>query len=258
MGAFGTAREGKQSSSFNYAGGDGDDLAGAPAAAQFGIGEMLRDTERQIHTQPLGGKFVGDVVFTPEAVSSLLAWLLGQVGDAQLIAGSSLYRQSAGQPIASPLLNLSSRFDAPGIAAMSADAFVTPPLDVVREGVLLTLAPSLYGSRKTGLPHVPTAAAGWEIAPGRTAKAQLVAGVTRGALVGRLSMGMPAANGDFSAVIKNSFSIESGTVGPALAETMITGNMARMLRDIAAVSQECIDTGALRLPWIRISNLHFS
>jgi hypothetical protein len=31
-----------------------------------------------------------------------------------------------------------------------------------------------------------------------------------------------------------------------------------MLRDIVAVSSEVIDSGGTRLPWIRISNLHFS
>jgi PmbA protein len=69
---------------------------------------------------------------------------------------------------------------------------------------------------------------------------------------------MPAANGDFSGVIKNSFLIEGGQVGPALSEVMIAGNIARMLRDVAAVSRERIDTGDLCLPWLRIGGLHFS
>ena len=258
MSAFGTAREGQRSSSFNYTGGSTDDLARGHAADLFGLGDMLRDTEQQIHTQPLPGKFIGEVVLTPNAVSSLLDWLHGQLGDTQLIAGSSRYRDSVGQPVASALLNLRSRFDAPGVAAVSSDGFVTPPVEIVRDGRLLTLLPSLYGSRKTGLPHVPVAKAGWEIAPGETARAELLAGVARGAVVGRLSMGNPAANGDFSGVIKNSFAIVDGVVGTALSEVMITGNMARMLKDIIAISRERIDTGALRLPWIRIANLHFS
>lgn len=258
MGVFGTAREGHQSSSFNYTGGDTDDLDTLPAFAHFGIGEMMRETERQIRTEPVGGKFVGDVVLTPNAVASLLAWILGQLGDTQLIAGSSLYRNSVGQSIASPLLSLRSRFDAPGVAPISADGFVAPAVDVVRAGELRTLTPSLYGSRKTGLAHVPVAASGWEIAPGDTTREALFAGVARGAVVGRFSMGNPAANGDFSGVIKNSFRITDGVVGPALAETMVSGNMARMLHDIVGVSRERIDSGGLALPWIRIANLHFS
>ena len=258
VGVFGTAREGKQSSSFNYTGGTTDDLGGAAAPALFGIAEMMRDTVLQIHTQPLGDKFVGDVVLAPNAVESLLGWLLGQLGDTQLIAGSSLFRHSVGEVIASPLLAVRSRFDGPGVVPVSGDGFVAAPVEVLSEGRLLTLTPTLYGSRKTGLPHVPAAASGWEIGAGETTRAELLAGVARGALVGRLSMGNPAANGDFSGVIKNSFVIRDGQLGPALAETMISGNMARMLRDIVAVSRERLDTGSLVLPWLRIANLHFS
>jgi PmbA protein len=191
-------------------------------------------------------------------VGDLLAWLHGQIGDVQLIAGTSLYRDRVGEAIASPLITLGSRFDAPGVAAVSADAFLTPPVEVLRDGVLKTLTPTLYGSRKTGLPHVPTAPAGWSLAPGATPLADLAKPIARGAIVGRLAMGAPAPNGDFSSVIKNSFSITDGVIGPALSETMINGNMARMLHDVVAVSCERLDTGALVLPWVRIAGLHFS
>ncbi|WP_048438921.1 metallopeptidase TldD-related protein [Caenimonas sp. SL110] len=258
LGAFGTARDGNQSSSFNYTGGDTNDLGSAPAQDQFGMGQMLRDTERQIHTQPAGGKFVGDVVLTPNAVASLLSWLQGQLSDTQLISGSSLYRDSVGQIIASPLLTVRSRFDSPGVAAMSGDGFVTPAVTLVDKGRLLALTPTLYGSRKTGLKHVPVAGGGWVVESGATPLAEMVGGVKRGALVGRLSMGSPAANGNFSGVIKNSFLIEGGELGTALSEVMIAGNMAQMLKDIVAVSQEVIDSGSLSLPWLRINNLHFS
>jgi PmbA protein len=86
----------------------------------------------------------------------------------------------------------------------------------------------------------------------------MLGAVDRGALVGRLSMGNPAPNGDFSGVIKNSFLIQGGTLGPALSEVMISGNIAQMLRDVLAVSRERIDTGSLLLPWLRIGQLNFS
>lgn len=257
MSVFGTAREGGKSSSFNYTGGSADELASRAAPEYFGIARMLRDTQRQIETRPFGAKFVGEVVLTPNAVADLLGWLLGQLSDTQLIAGSSLYRESVGQAIASPLLTVKSRFDAPGVVAVSADAFAAPAVTLVDGGRLLALTPTLYGSRKTGIRHVPTAG-GWDVAAGSTPLPELVGAMKRGAIVGRLSMGMPAANGDFSGVIKNSFAIEGGEVGHALSETMIAGNMAQMLKDIAGVSRERIDGGALRLPWIRIANLHFS
>jgi PmbA protein len=256
--AMATAREDDQSSSFNYAGGSCHALGGQPTAQCFGIGSMLGDLSRQVHTRALTERFTGDVVLMPQAVDSLLGWLRGQLADLALISGTSLYRDQVGTAIASPLLGLKSRFDAPGVAALSVDGFVAPPVELLREGRLLTLTPSLYGSRKTGLPHVPLAAAGWELAAGTTPLAEVVAGVPRGAVVGRLSMGMPAANGNFSGVIKNSFLIEGGRVGTALSEVMVSGNMAQMLRDVVAVSAERLDTGDTLLPWVRIAGLHFS
>jgi len=256
--AMGTAREGDRSSSFNGAGGNCHALAGPAVAHGLGITGMFSELARQVHTQALSEGFVGDVVLTPAALESLLGWLLGQLGDMALISGTSLYRTQVGQGIASPLLGLKSRFDAPGKAALSADGFVAPPVELLREGRLLALTPSLYGSRKTGLAHVPLASGGWEVAAGTTPRAAMIASVARGAVVGRLSMGNPASNGDFSGVIKNSFLVEDGVAGAALSEVMVSGNMAQMLRDVVAVSTERLDAGGTLLPWVRVSGLHFS
>lgn len=259
LSVMGSAREGRRTSSFNHADGQAHDLRERPAAAWFGIDRMMLETCRQLDAQPVAEKFVGEVVLSPMAVGSLIGWLLGQIGDLPLIAGTSLYRDRVGQAIASPLLSLASRFDAPGVAALSADGFAAPPLQLLRDGRLQHLTPGLYASRKTGLAQVPVAAAGgWALAAGETPLAALLAGVPRGALVGRLSMGSPASNGDFSGVIKNSFLIEGGQVGGALREVMISGNVARMLQDVLAVSSECIDTGTHAFPWLRIGGLHFS
>jgi PmbA protein len=256
LSVFGLAREGGQTSSFNYAGGSADELDGVPL--RFGVDLMMRALTRQVQTQPLGERFVGDVVLAPGAVTDLLDWLMGQLRDGPLIDGSSLFRDRVGQLVASPMLTLRSRYDAPGCLPLSADAFVTPATTLLDAGRLTQLTPSLYGSRKTGLPHRPVAGEGWELLAGDTALADLIAAVPRGALVDRLSMGNPAPNGDFSGVIKNSFLIEDGRVGAALAETMITGNVGQMLRDVIAVSRERIDTGSEALPWLRIGGLHFS
>jgi PmbA protein len=256
LSAFGTAHEGQLTSSFNAAGGTADTLD-APAPSLFGMGDMILELPRQVHTRALGERFAGEVVLTPQAVGDLLTWLLGQLGDTQLIAGSSLYRQQVGQAIASPRLGLRSRPDGPGTSPVSADAHVAAAVTVIDGGRLCTLLPSLYGARKTGLPHVPVAD-GWAMDAGDTPRDRLADGLSRGAWVGRLSMGMPASNGDFSGVIKNSFLVQDGRIGDALTETMITGNVAQMLRDIVAVSAERLDTGETCLPWLRIGGLHFS
>jgi PmbA protein len=219
---------------------------------------MLRDTERQITSLPLGDAFVGQVVLSPQASGDLLAWLIREISDARLVGGSSLYEKSVGAVVASPLLSVRSRFDAPGFAPVSSDGFVAPPVDVLCRGILMTLLPSQYGSRKTGLPHVPTGVGGWEMAAGDTPRGDVLSGVRRGALVSRLSMGRPAPSGDFAGVIKNGFAVLEGEVGAAVSGTMIVGNMGRMLRDVESVSEERIDTGSTLLPWLRIADVHFS
>src|SRR4029453_14895397 len=123
--AFGTAREGKRASSFNHAGGTTHDLRARPVVECFGLGDMLRETEHQIDARPIGAKFTGDVVLTPNVAAALGFSLLGQLADVQLIAGTSLYRTRVGQAIAAPSLGLKSRFDAPSIAAISAEALAT-------------------------------------------------------------------------------------------------------------------------------------
>lgn len=253
-----TAHERGRTSSFNYTGGSCDGLAGRPLVEHCGIAGMLGELTRQVNTEPLAEKFVGELVLGPPAVAALVEWLLVQLADQALIGDSSLYRQRVGEQVASPLLSLASRFNAPGVAALSADAFAAPPVMLLQAGRLRTLTPSLYGSRKTGLPHVPLAASGWAIEAGATPLEDLVAAVPRGALVGRLSMGRPAANGDFSGVIKNSFLIDQGCRGPALREVMVSGNVAEMLQSVRGVSAERIDTGHWLLPWLHIDGLHFS
>lgn len=256
LSVFGLAREGDATSSFNFAGGTADALH--PAPQLFGVDRMMRELAQQVHTQPLGERFTGDVLLAPGAVDDLLSWLMGQLGDGPLIDGSSLYKGSVGLQVTSPLLTLRSRYDGPGCVPMTGDGFVAPPVTLVDAGRLTQLTPSLYGSRKTGLPHHPVAGSGWELLAGDTPLADMIASVPRGALVDRLSMGSPAPNGDFSGVIKNSFAVTNGQVGGALAETMISGNVAQMLKDVLAVSRERIDSGSDALPWLRIGGLHFS
>jgi PmbA protein len=260
LSAFGAAHDGQRSSSFAFAGGHTHSLAAAPAHELFGIGRMMQEAVASTQPQRIAAPFDGEVVLAPEAVTALLAWLLSQLGsgnDAPLVAGSSMFLKRVGEPVAVPGLALHSRFDAPGVCALSAEGDLCGPVAVVEGGVLRTLLASRYASAKTGLPRVPNVG-GWQVSPGSDSEAALVAGVVRGALVGRLSMGMPASNGNFSGVIKNSFLLEDGRLGAALSETMVSGNVAQMLQDISGIGSTLHDSGAWAVPWIRVRGMHFS
>jgi PmbA protein len=260
LSAIGAAHDGQRSSSFAYTGGHTHALASAPAHEHFGIGRMMLDAVASTQPTRIAAPFDGEVVLAPEAVTALLGWLLSQLGhgnDAPLVGGSSIFLGRVGERIAMPALALHSRFDAPGVCALSTEGDVCAPVSVLAGGMLQTLLAGRYASAKTGLPRVPSVG-GWRVPPGPDSEGALVAGVAHGAWVGRLSMGNPASNGDFSGVVKNSFLIENGRLGPALSETMVSGNVAQMLQDISGVGSTLHDFGAWAVPWLRVRGLHFS
>ena len=74
----------------------------------------------------------------------------------------------------------------------------------------------------------------------------------------RISGGHPASCGDFSAVAKNSFLIENGKLGPAVSETMISGNLAEMLLHPVGASAERIADGSTLLPYLSFSGITVS
>ena len=256
--AYAVAREGVHVSSANGASGNCEDIAAQHAADWFGIGLMLRETEAQLYPQGINEGFIGDVILTPAAADAVLDWLLAHLKDVHLIGKTSVYRNRVGEQIASPLFSVRSHFDGTGSCPVTADAFNALPITVVENGKLNTLLPSLYASRKTGVKHVPALAMGWSVDSGNTPLDDMVSGVRRGALVNYLSMGIPASNGDFSAVIKCSSLIDNGAIGPALTGVMMTGNIGKLLQDIMAISVERIDYGFAALPWIKAANMRFS
>jgi PmbA protein len=77
-------------------------------------------------------------------------------------------------------------------------------------------------------------------------------------LLNRFSGGRPNDKGDFSGVAKNSYYIENGAVAYPISETMVSGNMARLLHDILAISRERADFGYAIYPWIRIGGIGIS
>ncbi|WP_339897922.1 metallopeptidase TldD-related protein [uncultured Gilvimarinus sp.] len=253
---MGASKDEQGSSSFNYTGGELDTLP-LELTEAFDMSQMMANSVQETRTQMVGEKFTGEVVLMPMAVMDLLGWLTQQLGDGALISKTSVYQNAVGRAIASPSLTVYNNPQGPGQAPYNFDGFKVESVTLIDKGKLTCQLPTYIGSRKMGIDYTP-AGNSWCIAPGTTSRADMQAGVKRGALVGRLSMGNPAPNGDFSGVIKNSFLLESGKRTTALTETMITGNVAQMLLDIEAISAEVSDFGGSQLPWLKISGLRFS
>ena len=87
------------------------------------------------------------------------------------------------------------------------------------------------------------------VCPGEQSVEDIIASIDKGILVGRFSGGQPSTNGDFSGVAKNSFLIENGKITDAVSETMISGNLADMLKNVVAISRETVADGYSVLPY---------
>ena len=138
------------------------------------------------------------------------------------------------------------------------EGFRAENFDIIKDGKLNAFFLGLYASNKLKLPRGGNDSFNVIVAPGDTSIDQIIASIDRGILVGRFSGGAPSSNGDFSGVAKNSFLIENGKIGPALSETMISGNMADMLNRLRAISSEQVVDGMSVLPYMAFDGITIS
>ena len=87
---------------------------------------------------------------------------------------------------------------------------------------------------------------------------EIIQGIDRGVYVMRFSGGSPAPSGEFSGVAKNSFLIENGKITCALAETMISGCVPDMLKNIRDISSDQLKDGSDTLPYIAFNGVTIS
>jgi PmbA protein len=195
-----SSRDGDRVSSFNYTGFSMADLE--KRLLECGsLDTLLKQSAEQIVTSPLQGKFVGDVIVTPDCIETILGFLTDSITDRPIISGTSIYKDSVGQIVTTPLLTLHSK---PVSDEIREGYFVTPDgyaaknSTLVEKGVLKGLLLSLYGSKKTGKPRAVNAGGAFVVDPGTTRYEEMVRSVKMGLLMTRFSGGQPSENGDFS------------------------------------------------------------
>jgi PmbA protein len=182
------------------------------------------------------------------------------LGGYELLAGTSPYRDKAGEPIASPLFSLLNRplaADFPEGSDFDGFGIPTADIDIVKNGRLENFLVDFYIARKLGLPQT---AGVWNlfVPPGDRSLDDIVAGTERGIILSRFSGGNPNSNLEFSGVAKNSFYIEGGEIRHALSETMVTGNLQDFVRNIRAVSREQVNFGDHAYPYLAASGVTIS
>ncbi|MCA9001200.1 MAG: TldD/PmbA family protein [Planctomycetes bacterium] len=255
-----SSREGQKSASFNYTGLYSHD-ANRELWQCGSLDRLLRENGEQVNTEGLKGKFIGDVIFTPDCLEEFLGTVTGFLGDGPMISGNSIYKDSIGQSIAAPSLTLHSRPISSELASgyhVTGDGTLAQDSTIIDKGVLTTHLLGLYGARKTGGRRAANDGGCFVVEPGDTPLDEMIAGVERGIWLGRFSGGHPTDSGDFSGVAKNSFLIENGRITKPLAETMLSGNIAKMLHTVRGFSRERTDFGNSIIPWMHAQGLTIS
>ena len=260
--SFGTmfaAKRGDHSTSFNY--------TGAASYTPFGeliqvgtVRRLMEETLQSFNPRPVPEKFIGDVIVTPECLSSLMGSIASAVGGYALMAETTPFKNSRGERIASDCFNL---FNQPRFEEFphgaDFDAFGVPTVDtrVIENGVLQDFLVDFYISKKLGLPQTG-GRNNFVVPAGDTSFEALVGETQRGIILSRFSGGQPNNNLDFSGVAKNSFYVEDGEVRFPLIETMIAGNFQELLKNIRAVSRESVNFGGSRYPYLVASGVTIS
>lgn len=256
-----SAHEGNLSSSF-YGSGVATDNLDKPFIELGSIEEDLSNVEKQVITTPVEGKFTGTVVFPPQSLYSLLySTLFNFCGNTTILDGTSIWKDKLGKQVADCRITVSSSpLDERIICGerFTGEGFKSENYYIIKDGILNSFMLSHYVANKTGRERAKNSSTAFVMANGETPVDEIIKGIDRGIIVGRLSGGEPATNGDFSAVAKNSFYIENGKITNAVSETMISANLADLLNNVRDISKEVICDGGTVLPYVAFDNITIS
>ncbi|MCU0611112.1 MAG: metallopeptidase TldD-related protein, partial [Candidatus Eisenbacteria bacterium] len=226
------------------------------------VDRLLRESVEQTDPQGLSGRFVGDLILTPDVFADFLGLYLDTfLRDSALIAGTSRLKDKLDQQVSAPCITV---HDLPRSAELASNHFLTPDgflaqdHTIIDRGTLKTYLLSLYGARKTGLARALNVGTSCIVEAGDRGIDDIVDGVERGIILGRFSGGNPGESGDVSGVAKNSYYVEDGQVRYPVTETMISSNLLDLFANAGAVSSERVDFGSTILPWVRCTGVTIS
>lgn len=253
---FLSKRNGK-TSSINYSGAYAADLE-VELLDWGGLRRAIESSSREIAVTPFTGRLEGPIVIAPEAFAVLLNFWIAHLKDDRMISGTSKFRNSLDKPVASPLLTLGIEPRNPSFARqefMTEDGYGSEPSVVLQNGILKSFLLSDYGAKKTNLARSVNSGQNWVVDGGTKSIVDLFGDVENGLFLGRLSGGMPAANGDFAIVAKNSFLIESGFISKPVSELIVSGNLFQIMSAITSISRERAADGMTMIPWVCVEGM---
>lgn len=256
-----SAHEGETTTSF-FGSGVYTDSLDRPFIELGSLEKDLSDTEVQLTTIPMEGKFEGVIVLTPGSLGGFLGSAVSNfVSDGVILEKTSIWLDKLEKQVADSRITISL---CPGDSRIvcgekyTYDGFRSQDYDLIKDGVLKSFMLSLYVSNKSGFAPAKNSSFSVIIEGGDTSYEDMIKNIKKGLIVGRFSGGQPGVNGDFSGVAKNSFLIEDGKVKGAVSETMINGNLAELLNNLVAISRETTADGTTVLPYMAFDKVVIS
>ena len=255
-----TAKEGLDTSSFNYTGIDTLKLNDHLKDRGY-MSNLLTQSEEQVKAFPIKEKFIGKIVVTPHCLSDFISFIEYSISDSALISGTSIYKNKIGEKIANKDFMLSSnpideRIDSGYF--ITGDTYKAENLNIIKNGILNTHLLTRYGAKKTGGERAVNQGGSYIVKNGSESLENIIKNIDKGILLCRFSGGNPSDNGDFSGVAKNSYYIEKGKIKFPIIETMISGNISQMFMNITNISKETVNFGDSILPWISFDGITIS
>ena len=223
----------------------------------------IEDTSKQAITYPIEEKFVGTVVFGPDAAADVVfSTILGNfVSGTSLIEGTSIWKDKIGEKVCDERITLSlAPHDSRIVNGQNftGEGYIAEDYDVIKEGVLMDFCLGQYSANKTGKKRSPNTSNALICPAGEKSLDEIIAGIEKGILVGRFSGGKPAPNGEFSGIAKNSFMIENGKITKAISETMISDNLSEMLFRLRDISKDILEDGRGCVPYMAFDGITIS
>lgn len=256
-----SAAEGDATTGFDYTAVTTKDLD-TPFIERGDIRRCIESIDASIYPEAIEGEFKGSLVITPSCATDFIGMLIGNYASSGVIIdGTSLWLDKVGEQVVSDALTVSLKNEDERITLSdlaTGDDFLAENATLIEKGVLKQHFLGLYAANKTGRPVVKNNGGNFVVEQGDKSLDELIAGVEKGLLLGRFSGGNPGTNGDFSGVAKNSFLIENGRIKSAVSETMVTGNLWDMFKNIRGISKELVCGGSTVMPYIAVDGINIS
>jgi PmbA protein len=234
--------------------------------------EAARRTLRRLGARRVATQRV-PIVFAPEVAQSLIGALFEAASGDAIWRGASFLAGRLGEQIAAPSLTIID--DNTMLLPTGMGGFGSSPFDgeglpsrrtvVVEKGVLRNYL-NTYTARKLGMKSTHNASRGLAgtpgigcgnlyLEPGALTPEQILAGVSAGLYVTSLmGFGVNTVTGDYSRGATGLW-IENGQLTHAVEEVTIAGNLAEMLRNVAAIGSDLEFRGAVASPTLRIDGM---